>query len=192
MNLKDAQDWMRALTIKLAKEIANTDKLHIQFNERMRRVHGDCTTRKHDSNFIPTLRYSIPFIEANLNLPTALRFLVIHEVCHLVHSNHGWKFERLCRQNGLDSKGGHVCHAISLNVIKGKWIAEYPTCHKTHYHHSKPHKITSCGDCDNCYNPNHKLIFTNPSQENADLIKQITQQMKLKSESEINQINQEI
>lgn len=191
MDLTETKEWMRKLTIELALKIAGRDELKIVFKERWRRTHGRCTTLNSNPNYTPTIAYSIPFIEVNLHLPTALRFLVIHEVCHLVHPNHGYLFERLCRQNGLDSRKGAVSLATHTIEPKGDWIAKCPTCNRTHYKFSQPKRQCSCYYCSNSYNSAHELIFSNPSRENANIIKQITQGLKRKSDSEIIQIQTE-
>ena len=190
MNLNDTQAWMRSLTFNLAKEIADTTDLIVEFNERLWRTWGDCETRRNDSSFVPIIRYSIPFIRGNLENRLALRYLCVHEVCHLVEGGHGWKFERLCRIHGLDAEQGLVQNATHTNPVKGNWVAECPSCHRKSYRCSKPTCKLSCCKCDTKYNPAHHLNYHNRTTERNKLIQQITRQIEQKSESEITQIQQ--
>lgn len=159
MNLENTQIWMKKLTIKLAREIAGKDEVQVQFNKRWKRLNGRCITSVDNPNFIPNITYSIPFIEANLNLPIALRFLIIHEVCHIVYPNHGKDFKKLCKQNGLDSKKGKIYDATLTNEIKRNWFAKCSTCHHKFQRFNKPKRKRSCPYCSSSFNPIYELIF---------------------------------
>lgn len=102
------------------------------------------------NTYLNYLKFSIPFIKANIEDERVLEVLVIHEVCHLVVGDHNADFARLCKQFGDDvPTGAAFTFPSGYKAPLGKFHALCPKCGQE-YSRSRtcpPPKSRGCWNC---------------------------------------------
>lgn len=96
------------------------------------------------------LKFSIPFVEQNIDNERVLEVLVIHEVCHLVVMEHNKDFARVCRQFGDDVPVGAAFEfPTGYNPPQGKYYARCSKCGQeyTRARTCPPPKSRGCWKC---------------------------------------------
>ena len=96
------------------------------------------------------LKFSEPFIKANLDNERCLEVLVIHEVCHLAVPKHNADFKRLCRQFGNDVPSGTGFEFPGYHAPAANYYARCSKCGQeyTRMRAPSPSHVRCCIRCD--------------------------------------------
>lgn len=95
------------------------------------------------------VKFSIPFIEANLDNTRALQVLCAHEICHLVVPAHNADFKKLCRTFGKDVPSG-TDFDFPSHPPAAKYLARCSNCGReyTRCRAIAPSQVRCCSNCD--------------------------------------------
>lgn len=133
------------------------DVVELTLNHRAQKRIGNCQHNKRTNVY--SIQLSKKFLETNDWNIEILRALIVHEVAHIKHFNHGLQFTNECIRMGVPAN--HVFKLFKFKQQNFKWMA---TCSKCGYVHGMARKPkyngqTSCGKCCNSYSEDRLMIY---------------------------------
>lgn len=131
----------------------------ISLNGRLKAIAGRCIRYSYGDNR-NHIELSTKFIECNDWRIDVLTALIKHEVAHLKHPNHGYRFTKECQRMGLPYN--HTWKIFDdLKESDKKYTAVCPSCGHKHQlaRKTKTMNKESCGHCSNVYDETKKLVY---------------------------------
>lgn len=107
-NQLDAETQKKVLEMvrECADHMLGDVDIKVYFSQRATSTLGRCWWEgKYGADRAPECMFNARFVELNKNNLEAIRWVVVHEVAHIVHNDHSEKHAELCREFGVEADG---------------------------------------------------------------------------------------
>jgi len=153
------RQWADEIANKWIIPLLGGKKLQIEWElNRKRRVLGTCSkTINYEDTVICWVELSRPFIIANEE--AAIRYLLCHELAHIIHHNHGPEFAALLRQmTGMEIPDDRIRFQYGDYKKAAGFTYKCLVCGHEAVHYKRLFKQESCGIC-NPYKFDYRYVM---------------------------------
>lgn len=152
-----------------------------------RRSFGDCCrTVRTETEVVARIRLSRPLILTN-NVEE-VRFMVCHELAHIIHMNHGGEFASLVTQ----MSGRYVpperarFHVGEAEDPAGGFTYKCPVCGNETKYYKRLFKPRSCGECrPGVFDPRFVMLEVPREEQRERIVVPLTEEVSLAEELEV-------